>query len=99
MSTREDTTRHSLSQIAKNPMAYMLFLGFSLVGYFSRSFTDSSSGRAADSKYREEQCQIDLRSERREKDALVKQLLIKQGTIDAVTTLADSVRPNPAKPN
>jgi hypothetical protein len=96
MSTQQ---KFKLSEIAKYPAAYVIFIMAGLIGYFSRSWGESAGGRAEDSKYREEQCQIDLRSERREKDALVKQLLIKQGTIDAVTTLADSVRPNPAKPN
>ncbi len=91
MSTQEPTPRHSLSQIAKNPMAYMLFLAFSLVGYFARSLGDKEGARADDCNAKYDQCQTDLRTERERRDILTEKLLIQKGTIDAVSAIADSV--------
>ena len=79
-----------LAEVAKNPAAYVLILVAGLIGAILRG--DGKDGtRASDCKEQLNTCQTDLRAERRDKDALLKELLISKGTLKEVGAIADTV--------
>lgn len=87
----ENTVKMSFGQIAKNPYIYLLITVVSVMWYFIGSNKDVATRSSADCEREKTELRADLKSERTKNDNLVNSILIKQGVIEKLTVITDSL--------
>jgi hypothetical protein len=81
----------TFQQIVKSPYSYLLITVVSLLWFFVYSFTGLAKTNDADCAAEKVELRIELKAERTKNDNLVNSILVKQGVIDKLTTITDSL--------
>lgn len=81
----------TFQQIVKNPYSYLLMTVVSLLWFFVYSFIDSNKQNDTNCMQEKTELRIELKAERTKNDNLVNSILIKQGVIEKLTVITDSL--------
>ena len=81
----------TFQQIVKSPYTYLLVTVVSLLWFFVYSFTDINKQNDADCNAEKIELRAELKSERTKNDNLINSILIKQGVIEKLTVITDSL--------
>jgi len=81
----------TFQQIVKNPYTYLLITVVSLLWFFVYSFTDINKQNDADCNQEKIELRAELKTERTKNDNLINSILIKQGVIEKLTVITDSL--------
>lgn len=89
--TMERYTKPTFKEIARHPLVYaLLFIG-SIASFFVYRYTGVANRRTDDCLEEKKELREELREVRQENTLLYRELLIKQGVIDALPDKADSL--------
>jgi hypothetical protein len=85
----------NFTQIVKNPFTYLLITVVSLLWYFVYSSTGMAKQNDVDCMAEKTELRLELKAERTKNDNLVNSILIKQGVIEKLTVITDSLNNKP----
>jgi len=81
----------SFNQVAKNPYTYLLITVVSLLWFFVYSQKNTNQQNDKDCMIEKTELRLELKQERLKNDNLVNSILIKQGVIEKLTVITDSL--------
>jgi len=81
----------SFRNVVKNPYTYLLITVVSLLWYFVYSFTGLTSKNDTICFQEKTELRIELKEERKKNDDLINAILTKQGVIEKLTVITDSL--------
>jgi len=81
----------TFNNVVKNPYTYLLITIVSLLWFFVYSYTGLNKQNDIDCKQDNTELRIELKDERTKNDNLINSILIKQGVIEKLTGITDSL--------
>jgi hypothetical protein len=84
----------SFLQIVKNPYTYLLVTVVSAMWYFIYSNQDINNRNNADCENEKIELRTELKQERAKNDNLINNILVKNGVIEKLTVITDSLNKN-----
>jgi hypothetical protein len=87
----EPQVKMSFLQIVKNPYTYLLVTVVSVMWFFIYSNKDITNKNNADCEREKTELRTELKQERAKNDNLINNILVKNGMIDKLTVITDSL--------
>lgn len=87
----EPQVKMSFAQIVKNPYTYLLITVVSVMWFFIYSNKDITNRNNQDCEKEKIQLRSELNKERAKNDNLINNILVKNGVIDKLTVITDSL--------
>jgi hypothetical protein len=81
----------TFKDVVRNPYTYLLITIVSLLWYFVYSFTDVTSKNDSTCFQEKTELRTELKEERKKNDDLINAILAKQGVIEKLTVITDSL--------
>jgi len=81
----------TFNNVVKHPATYLLIIIVSLLWFFIYSFTGLSNDNNTTCVQEKAELRIELKAERQKNDNLINSILIKQGVIEKLTVITDSL--------